>query len=1453
MPNTKTGKKISSKPIGGTHPCTTGKVTIQVTGYEHVDKPQKIVFYDENIKQPTITKEEELERTSAKDFTYYQWDDTYDCPSTLFKWQQCNIDGLKLALEVEKEKGGKIYLPVAEKVTFDQANDNSREYKSNMFLAFVPFATHLLWAKESNYFKDRSTKVTNNQSSDRSPRAINTTSSSVAYSSIREGFLYLFVNGKLWRELKVEQDETGKNWFKDIDLSDPKYRNADGTFKELKVTYKKTNNYNPKEDEEDERLAEGKPLEEIWVPYKLSNQPVSANILFVEEQLSGPRINYLENNDLVGTTAISHTSYFSFAKGDKHLAEDYHTSLPFRLDYILSCKPRSQDEWRFDNPTAYLRHSINTIFGLTEITDKNCLQDHTPPSYVIEGNFTMARTDRQGNYTSYSTRLFEVDAWKNILAKQYADDKTIDPFWEKDITKDNQIDAYKPRYINGLIVPDPLHQVHRLEQLLSSAQAGDIFAYLAIRSSEANHAKVGHFAYNMAPLFPEVMKGIATLDKDTRHQFNRSICDAERTFLIKRMHLWIDLLVKELEKDTTIEAFLNLLSNHRCSKYAGNQTFLRNSLAVLSKSPEAFDPLKSSLTPMITQGQVYVYKLACDTNSKAHQALWPHVEKPEELQSPAICPIPKEGDNLGDGKFYAPALRAIQQWNITEDNIDQLDNPKIQAFALQGEAEASSLSNLVRGTAKTGMSGVVSLVSILTDAVEQSRKTLSDYTKARTAAIKAQIAEARAKQQAQTSSTAQNKAQIEYDTKSIEYRQASQQVDQIEAARAKQQGQVAVNAEKVQAIQANNGKVFHNRMHLASIQDIRLAVEDFKQIEYIKVNPTTGARQGYIVLGLTTRENLQQMDQFIKAGARTSNTMKSGFLVDKYDQIGRVLGTTSSNAASLGGLKQVEDIFVLAIPANDSNRKLLNAYIESTDHYLELLLKKFTAEWTASTKAVAASGAKSTLDTAIKLSNADKVAAVAAENNAVALENLMNNAYSQHQAVPYRTRMAQEFEKTLSHPAIPGVLFIVEIWNLMTLFSQRHALVEQGHETRMQLGIASASFDTLYAYALMREKMQMANMGKGFINYQSIMGAKFNGPIANLLRVRGIPVRGLLGGALMGFTTFINFWDMYHAMGEGNAAWVGYLVSGVGSGILTMQALMASTAVLCGVGPVGWLVIGISLMIIGGYLTLVLDRQSAVEEWFERGPFGTGGIVQAGKDTLQWLSDIFTSKELEADYSYLQNDQEEAIYRLISILLDYRMELSKVDQAAINAEINNQTSQSRINQQQNDVNQKKLAQLRKMQQAKYKLSLTCNCANLIKPVKDTTKIAIALYEETHTRVYSKDLKWQTDVANEQVLAIAKETTKVDFYLKELQLPKGYIYFTKSTKLEVRMQIQGSPKNSVAGSEARYFPAPALRHNIKYNEARDSKPIFPSFSTNRYTAYQPFWYVAEMGVSSENIK
>ncbi len=203
---------------------------------------------------------------------------------------------------------------------------------------------------------------------------------------LRPGYVYVFWQGRLWRELEVNRN----NSFRDIDVQ--AYRNGGAT------------------DTENTRQAEGHWLNEIWLPYKLkgADQSDQIQLLYSECQLDFSYIENLENDSgkLASiSTAASELKNYSSQKSFNSCTADIGAITTALLDQqidpdagyqVVSKKGHQLNRSRNHNiPVAYLE-PLGEKFAL-KVEDENG-RPFTNRSINLNhgGNIITAVTDSNG-------------------------------------------------------------------------------------------------------------------------------------------------------------------------------------------------------------------------------------------------------------------------------------------------------------------------------------------------------------------------------------------------------------------------------------------------------------------------------------------------------------------------------------------------------------------------------------------------------------------------------------------------------------------------------------------------------------------------------------------------------------------------------------------------------------------------------------------------------------------------------------------------------------------------------------------------------------------------------------------------------------------------------------------------------------------------------------------------
>lgn len=1362
--------------IGGSsgHPCESGQeLLIQVTGY-NILQGQKLMFYKEDINSPDIIEHDSSEIQFGKT----------TCPSTLFKWKTDKVQGHKLSLQIDREDGQKLNIPLRDHITANADYDDSNDYKWNQLLAFIPIAIHNYANVPSHIQRLR------------------------GYVHSRTGYLYIFVKNKLWRELEITQDKTnGWNLFKDTDVAGN--RDDKGKLKEDQgCDYKQgataTTGYV-------ERKPVGKALKEIWIPYRFGRESEDVKIIYCQSQMAAARINLLEEKGVEQSNYVQvaaskkFTTYDMFkdpvADGDKI------ASYPVRLDNLKPKRPRTEDEWLLLHPQKHLRditgNYLKQAYEATEKIDQTCCAADVPSSAIKTSDF-----DTESRF------CFEIDAWQNILKKQYAEDKTQDALWTEIKAVTDVFAGAKERFIVGIPILDPLYTVQHLKTQLELAQRNGLYAYLSQRAKSRRLYPSAKFVNDMEQFTPTITNGINELENEGRHLFKISIVDYERNYLYQKITQWQAKLVKLLDTKPVQKALADILSNHIKEIYAANIDMLAKVLTTISKHPKAFDVIANTVQTEPTAGQLFIYKLASNPAHPIYKMLWPETSFEKLKQPLEKIPEAKKGDNTGEGHWYAPALQAVNNWDTQGQapSEDLLKNVVAKTMLAQAESNKGFIArDLVRQEAKTGMAALFSILEALNGLVTEAQRAVADNAKHQQA--KAQAALNRDMANATSASKKQE----------IQTRQTQlQEYDQTEGFVARQnlRNKLGTLSETEKAmvnasdLMHQGGKVFRMNTFMAGVEQLRETLpEQFGDMHFVKYNNITGKSTEYVILGITTADEMAKLDQL------SSTPQSSGRIVNRATN--EVLGTSSSTAAK-GFYEAVDELYLLAIPVNSHTKELIENYAEAVRQHLIAMVEKLKAEGlvaaTESVKDLSRQELRRLIEE-VDLSN--KAAAAASKELGELLHQDYKYAIAEYEAVTARG-MSNKLEPLLKHPFIAGVVLLVEGWNVNDLLAQRKLMLNSRGGVRTYIGLTSAGFDFTLALALFTEKVATYRQIQSLSWLKEVLDFKVSGSLARLLKIEGLAVRTVASTFGLALTAGISFWDAAYYFQQGNPAWKGYLMTGVGASMLTVQAAMATATRLLALVSSTLFIVGFALLGFGIYLSIILDDEDKVKQWFIRGPFSDPTFGNFVRDTINGT---------EGAFAYLA-DNNQAIYRLLSILLNIQGDIvENPDKATSQQEI------ARLRSTQ-PVDYKKIQELEKITKADLKITASSNCAYFLQNYN--LKKHIALFKSTYissmgsTSLFSRDKVGEIDSTG--ILLTQEQPAGMVYYVARHSSSFSYKPFVVTSdhyEWELRMQARGVGSADPQQVE-RVYPAPPLDDQTTFNPNKDS-------IVNYADENQRFWY------------
>ncbi len=299
------------------------QLIVQVVGKEHNDD-QRIAIFDECDNRLGKTEER------TKEPFHYQTTRTeetgIDNELHIWPWPKEEPERV-LKLEVQAENGDPIQLPLMDKAI---STYKRTARQCNVICPIVP-ASLVENVRPSQYSDSHIAE----SHSDRANNSV--------LAKARTGFFYIFVNGRLWRELEIKQEEQeGKlTTYHDVRLST--YRegpNPDDPFKE------------PSGEDKGKREAEGKGLKDIWVPIQWNQRKQKIEVMYAEVQLPAERINRFERDPKLRKRRTQPINLNIVEARVEH--EKYKKDIILG-DCMPKVRPRSDVvEWTFNFPAAYL-------------------------------------------------------------------------------------------------------------------------------------------------------------------------------------------------------------------------------------------------------------------------------------------------------------------------------------------------------------------------------------------------------------------------------------------------------------------------------------------------------------------------------------------------------------------------------------------------------------------------------------------------------------------------------------------------------------------------------------------------------------------------------------------------------------------------------------------------------------------------------------------------------------------------------------------------------------------------------------------------------------------------------------------------------------------------------------------------------------------------------------------
>lgn len=662
--------------------CEINKLIVQVVGKDH-PATQRLAFYERDADKPleALTAEDDPETITA-----------WMCkPSDLHVWDWDGEPGHRMVLEVEDEYGALIKLPLPEVHITTRQLDK----QWNQIVPVLPFVA--LPGISSS--QDHGTPVL-----------------------CRPGYLYVFMEGRLWRELEIRITDE-RTTYHDIELD--RFRVGD-------------------EYVDDARLATGKGLDDIWLPANWNDQRVDIQLCFSEVQLSHARLKRLEQDSALrqkrcqrpdlrvsretsdrrfkdkpdGLAMLETFKTFDAFDETNHSQTVAYTSWlnlkqhAFPLSVPAPQRARQVGfEWMLDQPSHYLCDLSGQQLGDALQAARqhvNKCEKGTEP---------------------YQPLPLETGAWAQSLEQICRPDSHDDDGqWQAQPVAIDVLATARARELHGVMVMDTQYRLRHLNMRIQDQRY--LLQLCGERAQQYPHH--GSALLLQQLLAPERIKGKAnplhqrldSLKEQGLRDINRFTASSERAQVWRQLEMSQSLLCECLQLATTEQSLADHFSQNHFY-YAAALYFVSQLFVTLAMRPAQSDPLAASadITDATTglslysakasAGQQWIHKVVNDTGHPLHRMLWPDADK-QNLNAPYQAPAKPDVDH-GDGRFRATELAKVELKDF--ESYSTIDSLFLASVLKKGD-----LKNTLTLVAKAGAGALVTVAENMQGAIEAAER-----------------------------------------------------------------------------------------------------------------------------------------------------------------------------------------------------------------------------------------------------------------------------------------------------------------------------------------------------------------------------------------------------------------------------------------------------------------------------------------------------------------------------------------------------------------------------------------------------------------------------------------------------------------------------------------------------------------------------------------------------------
>lgn len=1340
----------SSKAAGSCGPACEGEsLIIEVIGKDHPVGHSFRIFDESNYGQQewleNQSKIEELE------------------DSVLHVWPWKGQPERNVWLEIDAEDGAPIRVPFLKNTG---AVDRQMDRQRHVILPFIP-ATLLSGVE---------LKATN----------------PVRHVLSRAGFLYLFHEGVLWRELEVRIDEAGVTTYHDVPLHQHRNRNDND---KLNSAY---------------REVTGAGLSEIWAPACVDGGWLTLEAAYSESQWPGERVNHLERSSADRRHRCNRIS-MRFTAGRKESTETLLISngnttafLADELEPQRSRKPAV--EWGFDRPEQYLldtqsNYPKSAMDSALSIHQRQ--EDPDPEDPIAE--------DERPEMTALANCLHKtVQEVESANALQcFAEEQEPFTWYDTEPATNDCTESARTRAIGAIRVDDPLYQLRYNNQ---RRQVAAWFANATTRRARARPYFDSALLVNSV-LEPEYIGGKANeLHKHMsevfgsgRREFERSIALSERRMARDYLdQLHTDLLCR-LSDERTQHALTDLFT-HYSYDYAGAFKFVSSLIMDLVTEPKECDALDASVEGSVDgRGKRWLEGLCEGKHSPVlYSLLFPRFSS--EDQEKPYEPPPEPDTNHGNGRFRGTELAAMSDKGLPE--FDELKT--IDGFELTAEAEAGAYETLLTSHLRFGGQVLMGIHGNMWVSIHHASQAIFARDTKLTE-IKDELEELRlekAKLESQRWARERNINNLH--AKAQQLSDIQDKLNSLES----QRESLARQRDSL------NKKAILGQMKLYSnsLEQLRRALPGLLgKMELMRLSKAL--QKDYFVFEISTRR------PNVKRGSDAIRLFGDVFNIDGSQSSGqkRVEASTNSSRAQAAGIASdiAEDAYVLVLPKTEEIAQMVEKITAAESRYRDAVHKltdlEDLSDLNLNTPAAAAVAARRLDEARAEVAKAEQGLkdfdrdirtqrdAVARKANYVSDVEAANDAVNRIDQAEIDSKRSGRVYRILNKPIFPVFVGMLEIYNASSVLSYSSREERIKGEGAAFVGRFSARFDLVATGAALSERW--------ILGPAKVLSLRPPGEFGKMLARRlGAPLTirsglGVAAGFLMALDSGLDAMYEYR-MGNHKAA--------VGNGLLAGSGLAFGFASLVGkagtflvLGPGAWLAVGAALAV-SGLVMVFMFSDEPLDVWTRHGPFG------------------------QLNEKPFLKEPSEAYYRLIGLLMgvSVRLEYNPLRRAAQLGELEESDS--------NRTNALAASTERLVVESAIPGLFSANgVVDIIPKLQLAETIAVAKGRSAHARTN----RLTGEAVKELILLTEPSDAGVHLYLNAPQNSRQRIessYFWQPNRWETKIyrwsaKIQVKARKTL-GEKQMVFPAPPPEDPLTYSEKNDEHTE-PDFATR----VQPFWY------------